>query len=119
MNEFIEVKTAELTGTALDWAVEAALGGVRVGHRVDFPHGYWCVGEYKPSWRWDQGGPLIEKYQIDLKWGGIDGKAYWWSATHQDLAQFQIGATPLIAACRAIVAAHLGETVSVPKELMV
>jgi hypothetical protein len=29
-----------------------------------------------------------------------------------------MGETPLIAACRAIVAAHLGEVVSVPAELV-
>jgi hypothetical protein len=114
----VEMQVSGLVGPALDWSIELALGGVRDGHRVDFPCGYWCIGLYQPSVEWRQGGLLIETHQIELSWDGVDGKALWWKATHQDIVQFQMGETPLIAACRAIVAAHLGEVVRVPAELV-
>lgn len=124
-----EVKTSELIGPALDWAVAQALGGERKPYRFAsnedapmdrawvFPTGYACT-RWAPSTDWGQGGPLIEREQIELEWGGIDGKALWWKASHQDIAGGQLGLAPLIAACRAIVAAKLGDTVQVPDELI-
>lgn len=130
----VEVKTADLIGRALDWAVlsierpESAGGNVDCVHRFDTDGGvralYLEDGDLlsvftaRYSVDWSQGGPLIEKHQIELKWEGIDGKAYWWSATHQDVVQFQLGDKPLIAACRAIVAAKIGDTVQVPEKLL-
>lgn len=98
------------------------IGDPELGHelRVFFIAGKClpCIVKYRPSTDWKFGGPLIEQHQIELVWDGVDGKALWWKATHQDIAQFQMGETPLIAACRAIVAARLGEVVNVPAELV-
>lgn len=115
------IKTSELEGVGLDWAVEKALGGVRKGHRVDFPSGYWCVGLYRPSTGWDQGGPLISRRLVKLTPLQKDvGKlAYWRAAIMVPMDTIIAdGPTALIAAMRAIVAAELGETVDVPEELL-
>jgi hypothetical protein len=140
MSEFVEVKTGELTGAALDYAVAAVHGyewtddPSEVIAAVDrkrapvvtaavFELGVVVApgrGMYRPSTDWSQGGPLIAKYGVSLDclspvnaweafvWGGpaaCDG----FSAEAE---------TPLIVACRAIVASVLGDTVSVPKELL-
>ena len=116
----MKIKTSELSGVALDWAVAQA-AGVDPLYRVIVPGDSWVVvngGKFSPSTDWSQGGPLIEREQIDIEWDGVDGQAYWWKASHQDIVQFQIGHTPLIAACRAIVAAKLGDEVDVPEGLV-
>jgi hypothetical protein len=124
----VDVQVSGLAGAALDWAVAKVEGVfVHVGDpeladdlRIFFVRDGCMptIVRYQPSTDWRQGGPLIQAQQIELEWDGVDGKALWWKATHQDIAQFQMGETPLIAACRAIVAAHLGEVVSVPAELI-
>lgn len=113
--EVIEVKTKELTGAALDRAVEMALGGVRVGHRLDLPCGYWCLGLWRPSIDWGHCGPLIDKFMIGF---GVYSDAYLAVIGVNEMSGAELGQTHMIAACRAIVAAKLGDTVSVPKELM-
>ena len=128
----VEMQVSGLVGPALDWAV-AQVDGVKtimlsvksqpakkpfaMFGSLALPVGGDEEG-YSPSSCWHCGGPLIASQQIELSWDGVDGKALWWKATHQDIVQFQMGETPLIAACRAIVAAHLGEVVSVPAELV-
>jgi hypothetical protein len=69
-------------------------------------------GVYSPSTDWAQGGPLIDAYRIAFEDGIVDfyaclpgGEGY--------------GKTHLIAACRAIVVAKLGEAVDIPTELVV
>lgn len=141
----VEMQVSGLVGAALDWAVAKAAGVpmFEMGHHGNWPGNYevtkatqvepavirdlmgklWFDASlrsvpWSPSTDWSQGGPLIEKHQIELEWDGVDGKSLWWKATHQDIAQFQMGETPLIATCRAIVSAHLGEVVSVPAELV-
>ncbi|WXL27995.1 phage protein NinX family protein [Ectopseudomonas mendocina] len=131
------IPVSELTGAALDWAVALALGWKmrRVPRDIDGNHGgevlappdlskdfQWPPRGWIAPWyfirpwssEWAQGGPLVHKYQIELKWMGVDGKAMWWMAGHEGIAIKQIGDTPLIAACRAIVASKFGDTVEVP-----
>lgn len=108
------VKTCELIGAALDWATAKA----DVGYEIDMSFIHTEIGKapfycFSPSTRWDQGGPLIEKYKVDTvsirEWEAmIDDNIYTWII---------YGPTPLIAACRAIVASKLGGTVQIPDEL--
>lgn len=126
----VEVKTAELIGPALNWAVAKATyadevkvvewgDGKTVSCIYQLPGDGRCwANHYSPSTEWDQGGPLLESEQVELKWNGVDGKAFFWKAWHQDFAAPSLGDTPLIAACRAIVAAKLGDVVLVPAELV-
>ena len=134
----IEVKTAELIGPALDWAVAKANGfavqvrpyaefcNASTGHKVKARyHRVWYefdgdLEEYSPSADWSQGGPLIEKYAVKVEhFPGetIASKANARIAMNRT-AYWQSGPTPLVALCRAIVAAKLGDAVSVPEELV-
>lgn len=96
------MKTSELTGAALDWAVAKA------------------IGEYKPvavpsySTDWAQGGPIIEREYIDTEYQLGDCV---WVAMLQDNPYEQYGPTPLIAAMRCYVASKLGDTVEIPEAL--
>jgi len=123
MSEFVEVKTADLVGAALDWAVAQAAGWVaarfvpvhspsKTYYEVRSPAGSLL----SPSTDWSQGGPLIDGYAIGFSgWSEDNWLAF---SSPEDISHEGIGSTHLIAACRAIVASVLGETVSVPKELL-
>jgi Protein of unknown function (DUF2591) len=97
------MKTSELTGTALDWAVAKC-----EGYRLDLVP----EGEYKPSADWAQGGPIIERENIAID---FDGKA--WTASDNDSPICHRASTPLVAAMRCFVASKLGDEIEVPKEL--
>jgi len=105
----MKVKTNELSGVALDWAVGKCEGVVN-GDALDI--GFIKEGGYTPSTDWGQGGPIIEREQIAIylgdedEWTGLDG---WKKGT---------GPTPLIAAMRCYVASKLGDEVEVPDELL-
>lgn len=126
----IEVKTAELIGPALDWAVDWVVSGKPLdvlqkkdgsGEWAYFHEGNWFApGPRKYSIDWSQGGPLIEKYAVKIEHfpsETIASKANARIAMHST-AYWQSGPTPLVALCRAIVAAKLGDAVSVPEELV-
>ncbi len=124
----IEVKTSELSGAALDWAVKRGIGAVdEPGHIVQFPDWHpipWMMGLYKPSAEWDHAGPLMHIYQIEFsiceETGSVGASLLGWRGygkSHR--TRWSKGKTHQIAACRAIVAARLGDTVSVPAELLV
>ena len=112
------MKTSELTGAALDWAV-AKCEGVEVWREPDGI--YLCEGGevgfmFRPSTDWSQGGPIIERERIDVRYTG-----QLWGATLR-LNEYEepdewFGPTPLIAAMRCYVASQLGDEVEVPDEL--
>lgn len=113
------MKTSELQGIALDWAVAKCAG--RELHRSR--SGRWMTARYgefnprhgapwySPSTDWRQGGPIIERERIELE---HDGFAWWARITADE--DFH-GPTPLIAAMRCFVASKLGDEIEVPKEL--
>ncbi|MHC9284128.1 phage protein NinX family protein [Pseudomonas aeruginosa] len=140
MSETVEVKIWDLEGAALDWAVAMAEGEEVIVHgigqyRYDVRGGIHCckygctfgprsiteeVERYEPSDSWAQGGPLIEKHMIRTHYAADTEKradAGCIAQTWRPYAE-AYGRTLLIAACRAIVTASLGETVSVPAELI-
>ena len=101
------MKTSELTGAALDWAVEKCEG-------INLEMHYALGGkEWRPSTDWAQGGPIIERENICLR--GIEGGFHAWY--HQQPPK-TFGPTMLIAAMRCFVASKLGEEVEVPDELL-
>jgi hypothetical protein len=120
----IEVKTSDLAGPALDWAI-AQIEGVEVAIAAPQYGTGWRVykpnfgGKYSPSTDWAVGGPLIDKYKLDLGAPMEADRFTTWSAnTEWGHPHGHKGETALIAACRAIVAAKLGNTVQVPAELL-
>lgn len=115
----MRIKTSELTGAALDWAVAKCEGHkVNVGFRnlTYTPKGKRTLYAYAPSTNWAQGGPIIEreKIRLDTTWNQEDGN---WSARMDTVGGWWPGDTPLIAAMRCYVASKMGDEVDVPEEL--
>lgn len=117
------IKTADLIGPALNWAV-AKCKDLRVIIRTNPSRLLLCDGdnwewEYEPSIDWAEAGPIIEYMQIELRYHHVIVAGIWyWDGSGSDKVKHkQIGATPLIAAMRCYVASKLGEEVEVPDEL--
>ena len=125
------MKTSELQGAALDWAVAIALGHNKQDVITDFgvyiriktqPAGMLT---FCPSTDWSQGGPIIEQELNNLfKLHGRVGDPPVWCAAkhvHRDghTALLSLtGPTPLVAAMRCYVASRLGDEVNIPEELI-
>ena len=108
----MKIKTSELSGAALDWAV-AKCEGLDI-RRLSGGEFLLADGDFWfPSIDWAQGGPIIEREGIALGQTG-DG----WEATC-DGCIYISGPTPLIAAMRCYVASKLGEEVEVPEEVCI
>jgi hypothetical protein len=117
------MKTSELTGAALDWAVAKCesieVSGNKRGliFNALLTLGHISRGQsshqaYSPSTNWAQGGPIIEAWAIDV--GTYRGA--WRAARHVGiLPTYGYGPTPLIAAMRCYVASKMGDTVEVPE----
>ena len=111
----MRVKTNELTGAALDWAVAKCEGLLAFGYRktdrfiIELSDGEF--EEFCPSTDWAQGGPIIEREKITIFQTGKD----WMGYIRHDTESF--APTPLIAAMRCYVASKLGDEVEIPEEL--
>lgn len=91
-------------------------------------------GWYKPTEDWSQGGPIIEREEINLirtdsddyevpPWAaekGVQRRDRWYEAGYvyyQFVSTLTYGPTPLIAAMRCFVASRMGDEVEVPEAL--
>ena len=103
------LKTSELRGAALDWAVALIEypEWKEQGYLEVFPHdlSFDDGTTYAPSTDWAQGGPIIEREKISIEWTGEDWMAY---IFHDEEC---FGPTPLIAAMRCYVASKMGDEV--------
>lgn len=140
MSEMVEVNTREVEGAALDWLVAKA-----VKQNIDifpspFNSSYWPVYAgttrcYQPSASWQQGGSLVEQYNLTLSspkssvhrnggpshgWGesGVWSACTWEKGVNGKRATGYHESSALTAAMRTIVKFELGDTVEVPKELV-
>jgi hypothetical protein len=115
----MKIKTSELQGATLDWAV-AKCEGVWVEYVDD--EITQCLlqkpsGRYAPSTDWAQGGPIIEREGIAIDCIRCNGNIDGWQAANMVAddenwdANVQYGQTPLIAAMRCYVASKLGDEV--------
>lgn len=130
----MRIKTSELKGAALDYAMALAEGleivnGVMLAGR--WRHGFYVVRATDPNWLEPlsahspstdavRGVYLIEQYPMQLlpnDWLGDSPKWLAWIRDKDGEVLGLNGPTMLIAACRAIVAARVGEYVDVPDEL--
>lgn len=117
----MKIKTSELTGAALDWAVAECALPAHDSHTNTL---MVTVGDdngwrFNPSTDWAQGGAIIEREGISITAAGFP----WWECdegwyAHQGDSLYAHGSTPLIAAMRCYVASKLGAEVDVPDELM-
>lgn len=129
------MKTSELTGAALDWAVakcEAWVIGTTDDDLISFvletspdEMHFW------PCTDWAQGGPIIEREIVTVRpvfhaerteggsdiyrqdgWAAhVEPKAFW--VTPRPI----VGPTPLVAAMRCYVTSKLGDEVEIPEQL--
>lgn len=114
----IEVKTAELVGVALDWAVAKAEGDDHWTSDRNPDWFAWRMRNWKPSTDWAQGGPLIEKYKVSHHYDRLHEGKLTCQAFCAGFPFPSFGETPIIAACRVIAASKLGDTISIPAELL-
>jgi hypothetical protein len=134
----MKIKTSELQGVALDWAVaDCHMERMDFGwnrQRTEIVLSDFTT--YSPSTDWAQGGPIIERESIATrhspkhgKWfAQIDtgsGNIMFWKRMCYRKGDFskrvQVmfdGPTPLIAAMRCYVASKLGDELEVPDELL-
>ncbi len=109
------MKTNELIGPALDWAVAKCEGETQI---VQFSPLASSKHYYAPSRKWAQGGPIIEREidQISRYEAYPDYRADRFATDDYEDCH-AIGPTPLIAAMRCYVASKLGDEVDIPEEL--
>jgi hypothetical protein len=101
------MKTSELTGAALDWAVAES-----EKWRLDLVP----EGSYQPSTNWAHGGPIIEREHISIEATRVGGLGDRWMASDMGHCT-EFADAPLIAAMRCYVASKLGEEIEIPEEL--
>ena len=129
------MKTSELTGAALDWAVAKCEGATNLRHDtvatwwVDLngepralSSGWSPRQSWHPSTDWSQGGPIIEREKLSVGTRYTNDQIYhdadvlcW--ARNAIGGFLKYGPTPLIAAMRCYVASKMGDEVKIPEEL--
>jgi len=102
----MKVKTSELKGAALDWAVSYC-----VEWSNKFPIMPFRVLSYSTDWA--QGGLIIEREGISVYFENGD-----WHAKAQSKPVTYYDYSPLVAAMRCYVASKLGDEVEVPDEIL-
>lgn len=108
------MKTSDLVGPALDWAVAKALMKTHFSHMPSSKH-WWS-----PSTNWNHGGPIIEREWLHVSpWPNESDEDLRWScAQHDSKDCLMFGPTPLVAAMRCFIASKLGDEVEIPKDLL-
>lgn len=142
-----KIDAAQLSGPALDWAVAKALGyTIFMANHDSGPYGWPGNGHigaltsqhtvivvgvtgyisiegpekveaWQPTAKWEQCGPLVARYLIDVAHELLDEKSIWYA--YNLLLDESYSATSVQEAiCIAAVVTELGETVEVPSELL-
>ena len=114
------MKTSELTGAALDWAV-ANCEGIRLNEGNTLSND---CDVYAPSTDWAQGGPIIERERMGgwycdavVQADGTVDRENCYYAEDKNGDHVQTGPTPLITYMRCYVASKLGDEIELPEEL--
>jgi hypothetical protein len=132
------MRTSELSGAALNWAVAMAEGWQHVTAQDNGGEYPWLAKDgkyqdpkhYRPSSNWMQGGTIIEREKISLIYMGFANEEYWVGsidAVRHEHEMFngvdipfeyeEKADTPLVAAMRCYVASKLGDEVQIPEGL--
>lgn len=125
----IKIKTSELAGRALAWAVARCegyiYGDAGNGLITLYEKGYpkMSASCWHPEELWQQAGPIIERENIDLR--GPRPVFPQWTATIWDYSDsiareafYAHGPTPMVAAMRCFVYSKMRGKVEVPEELL-
>jgi hypothetical protein len=129
----MKLKTSELQGAVLDWAVAKCEGKTKLyqirrgdSRVIDTDHPEYFE-QYKRqhdeySTDWALAGPIIERERIGFKYTGTAMEFVAWVNGELSTMHDQYGPTPLIAAMRCYVASKFGDDlvlfkVEVPDEL--
>ena len=122
----MKLKTTELQGEALAWAVADCEGELSqhggqvhlVESKVRFYEDTLDI-QYTPPTDWSQGGPIIERERIATWFERYEdedaGLPCWFAAKYCE--REYPGPTPLIAAMRCYVASRVGDEIELPEEL--
>lgn len=131
----MKIKTSELIGAALDWAVavcdgyecqfEDEVSGPWLVPQEGFLHDEKPLSRYSPSTNWAQGGPLLEEELMQVfNYAKSSPNEPWFvekkhfGRHHKAGRSYAEGPTILIAAMRCLCASRLGDEVEIPKDLM-
>lgn len=117
----MKIKSSELTGTHLDWAVAKCEGAENCWGKSSLkPYEMYRGVSYSTDW--SQGGPIMQREGIEIQKGnplyfpkGNERGDYYeplWVAGKMH------GPTILIAAMRYLVASKLGDEVEIPEALL-
>ena len=104
------MKTSELTGAALDWAVTKCEG---FDHEVTSSE--WGMWGWATDW--SQGGPIIEREGFCIQPFSGGWECFVAHRLFEDDHHHSKGPTPLIAAMRCYVASVMGDNIDIPEEL--
>lgn len=107
----MKVKTSELTGAALDWAV--AMCENRYDEASSHAPFQWFKKPYCTDWA--VSGPIIEREKISVGYTTAGGET--WLAAMSDDPFYTSGVTALVAAMRCYCCKKLGNEIDIPKEL--
>lgn len=125
--EMVKVKTADLTGRALDYAVATAKGlrlSIQSGEAVNITKGGGFFHHVRFTEFWILCGQLMEEMSISCYQSRdpATGKAFHWVGVCELVAPGRrkglIADNPMVAICRAAVQSKLGDEVDIPDELI-
>ena len=117
------MKTSELTGAALDWAVAKCSDKSPVVSINSTGRPFIYLGKrhgvmWNPSNNWLQAGSIIAREKINI---AVSESGDEWNAEYRFKRitddEYWSGSTPLIAAMRCYVASKMGDEVEIPEEL--
>jgi hypothetical protein len=123
------IKTSELSGKALDYAVFLCLDDTLKQPELGLIRHKFGYGKFNPSTNWADGGPIIER-EIDVLRKRSKAEeaslAYpnpnfkFKAEKFPDISGYfcGFGPTPLLAAMRCFVASNIGDSVEIPDELL-
>lgn len=127
----MKIKTSELIGAQLDWAVAKCEGyECEFGDEVSGPwlvpqegylHDEKPLASFRPSTDWNLAGPIIDKETHNLF--KHNGGTEWCCACNVPRDGYTAivtadGPTPLIAAMRCFCCSKLGDEINIPEELL-
>lgn len=127
------MKTSELTGAALDWAVATAKNMNPALHKIQYgepnkpfvyrnyvviPMSNGDCWTFEPTVKWELAGWIIEREGISVYRTENGSVLYWVAEVYEGNSLLKgEGPTPLIAAMRCYVTSKFGDEVEVPEEL--